>query len=131
MLADANAFEISDIQEDEGEAALAGRLDVTMLHWVENDWIEFSLSTVRGVEKTPEAARMAFAMGRENGDWLCAARPPAGSRGDSKWQVWQDFAVPKSWLSRLESGGREGIRTPGLLVANEEKSKIRCGTTIT
>jgi hypothetical protein len=28
-------------------------------------------------------------------------------------------------------GGREGIRTPGLLVANEEKSKIRCGTTIT
>jgi len=28
-------------------------------------------------------------------------------------------------------GGREGIRTPGLLVANEEKSKLRRGATIT
>jgi hypothetical protein len=33
--------------------------------------------------------------------------------------------------SLLKSGGREGIRTLGLLVANEEKSKIRCGITIT
>jgi hypothetical protein len=31
----------------------------------------------------------------------------------------------------LKDGGREGIRAPGLLIANEEKSKIRCGTTIT
>ena len=30
-----------------------------------------------------------------------------------------------------KTGGREGIRTPGLLVANEEKSKLRCGATIT
>ena len=28
-------------------------------------------------------------------------------------------------------GGREGIRTPGLLVANEEKSNIRHGATTT
>ena len=34
-------------------------------------------------------------------------------------------------VKSFESGGREGIRTPGLLIANEEKSKIRCGTTIT
>jgi hypothetical protein len=27
--------------------------------------------------------------------------------------------VFRSWLSRLESGGRKGIRTPGLLVAND------------
>jgi hypothetical protein len=45
MLAGANAFEISDIQEDESEAALARRSDVTMLHWVENGWMEFSRST--------------------------------------------------------------------------------------
>jgi hypothetical protein len=54
-----------------------------------------------------------------------------GSGGGLKWQTWQTFAIPKSRLSCLESGGREGIRTPGLLVANEEKSKLRCGTTIT
>jgi hypothetical protein len=30
-----------------------------------------------------------------------------------------------------ESGGREGIRTPGLLIANEDKSKLRRGATIT
>jgi hypothetical protein len=30
-----------------------------------------------------------------------------------------------------KNGGREGIRTPGLLVANEEKSKLRHGATIT
>ena len=48
------------------------------------------------VQKTPEAARMAFAMGKENGDWLCAARPPAGSGGGLKWQTWQTFGIPKS-----------------------------------
>ena len=31
----------------------------------------------------------------------------------------------------LRFGGRDGIRTHDLLIANEEKSKIRCGTTIT
>jgi integrase len=38
----------------------------------------------------------------------------------------------KSALQTAEKiGGREGIRTPGLLVANEEKSKLRLGATIT
>jgi len=46
MLAGAIAFEISDIQEDESEAALARRSNVTMLHWVENGWMEFSRSTI-------------------------------------------------------------------------------------
>src|SRR5437660_8041583 len=32
--------------------------------------------------------------------------------------------VSESWLSCLESGGREGIRTPGLLVANEALSQL-------
>jgi hypothetical protein len=45
MLAGANTFEISDTQEDESEAALARRSDVTQLHWVENGWMEFSRST--------------------------------------------------------------------------------------
>ena len=89
------------------------------------------IACVRSVQKTPEAARMAFAMGRENGDGLYAAGPPPGSGEGFKWQTWQTFAIPKSGLSSLESGGREGIRTLGLLVANEEKSKLRCGTTIT
>jgi hypothetical protein len=31
----------------------------------------------------------------------------------------------------LNFGGREGIRTLDLLVANEEKFKLRCGTTTT
>jgi len=42
---------------------------------------------------------MALAMGGKSRNRICAARPPAGSRGDSKWQVWQDFGIPKSWLS--------------------------------
>src|SRR5437660_12747474 len=32
--------------------------------------------------------------------------------------------VSESWLSCLESGGREVIRTPGLLVANEALSQL-------
>src|SRR6267378_4333141 len=67
---------------------------------------------------------MAVAMGRENGDWLYAAVPPAGSGGGLKWQTWQTFAIPKSRLSCLKSGGREGIRTPGLLIANEALSQL-------
>ena len=39
--------------------------------------------------------------------------------------------APKYDVSPLESGGREGIRTLGLLVANEGKFTLRCGTTIT
>jgi hypothetical protein len=49
MLSGANAFEISDIQEDETEGALTRRSDVTMLPWVENGWMEFSGSTVSGL----------------------------------------------------------------------------------
>jgi hypothetical protein len=45
MLPGANAFEIGGIQEDETEAPLDRRSDVTMLHWVENGWMEFSGST--------------------------------------------------------------------------------------
>jgi hypothetical protein len=43
----------------------------------------------------------------------------------------EQFTVLEGSLSILRFGGREGIRTPDLLIANEEKSKIRCGTTIT
>ena len=68
-------------------------------------------------------------MGRKSRNRLYATGPPAGSRGDSKWQVWQDFAIPKSWLSCF--GGRDGIRTHDLLIANEEKSEIRHGAAIT
>src|SRR6266852_6539578 len=82
------------------------------------------VTRVRGVQKTPEEARMALAMGRKSRNRLYAARPPAGSGGDLKWQVWQDFGIPKSRLSSLKSGGREGIRTPGLLVANEALSQL-------
>jgi len=32
---------------------------------------------------------------------------------------------------RCEFGGRDGIRTHDLLIANEEKSEIRCDITIT
>src|SRR6266853_3117648 len=67
---------------------------------------------------------MALAMGRKSRNGVHAARPPGGSGGGSKWQVWQDFGIPKSRLSCLESGGREGIRTPGLLVANEALSQL-------
>jgi hypothetical protein len=88
------------------------------------------IACVLGVQKTPEAARMALAMGRENGSWLYAARPPAGSGGGLKWQTWQTFAIPKSRLSCLESGGREGIRTHDLLIANGESLKLRRFATI-
>src|SRR5258708_18941388 len=67
---------------------------------------------------------MALAMGRKSRNGVHAARPPGGSGGGSKWQVWQDFGIPKSRLSSLKSGGREGIRTPGLLVANEALSQL-------
>ena len=46
---------------------------------------------------------------------------------------WQNekHLVFKSNVSPLKSGGREGIRTPGLLVANRGKNKLRQGATIT
>src|SRR6267143_5306044 len=74
---------------------------------------------------------MALAMGRKSRNGVHAAWPPGGSGGGSKWQVWQDFGIPKSRLSSLKSGGREGIRTPGLLVANSGENKLRQGATIT
>src|SRR5205814_10592332 len=48
-------------------------------------------------------------------------RDPARVLGRSVWHA----------RGRLKDGGREGIRTPGLLVANEEKSKLRLGATVT
>jgi hypothetical protein len=36
MLSGANAFEISDIREDETKATLPGDQTVAMLHWAEN-----------------------------------------------------------------------------------------------
>jgi hypothetical protein len=82
------------------------------------------VACVGGVQKALEATRLAFAMGRKSGNGVHAARPPGGSGGGSKWQVWQDLGIPKSRLSSLKSGGREGIRTPGLLVANEALSQL-------
>ena len=43
----------------------------------------------------------------------------------------EQFTVLEGALSILRFGGREGIRTLGLLVANEEKSEIRHGAAIT
>ena len=43
----------------------------------------------------------------------------------------EQFTVLEGALSILRFGGRDGIRTHDLLIANEEKSKIRCGITIT
>jgi hypothetical protein len=39
--------------------------------------------------------------------------------------------LPETVTTLVSSGGRDGIRTHDLLIANEEKSKLRCGTTIT
>jgi hypothetical protein len=43
----------------------------------------------------------------------------------------EDNPVVKNNVSPLKSGGREGIRTPGLLVANRGENKLRQGATIT
>ena len=43
----------------------------------------------------------------------------------------EQFTALEWALSILRFGGRDGIRTHDLLIANEEKSKIRCGITIT
>src|SRR6266704_4793353 len=44
--------------------------------------------------------------------------------GAFHWPTWPTPSVQENGLSRLESGGREGIRTPGLLVANEALSQL-------
>jgi len=41
----ANAFEISNIQEAKREPSQPGDRDVTMLHCVENGWLEFLRTT--------------------------------------------------------------------------------------
>src|SRR5216117_831744 len=46
------------------------------------------------------------------------------SHGPTGWTTWTTYSVSENGLSRLESGGREGIRTPGLLVANEALSQL-------
>jgi len=43
----------------------------------------------------------------------------------------EQFTVLVCWSWPLKSGGPEGIRTPNLLIANEEKSEIRHGAAIT
>src|SRR5438045_5916762 len=56
-------------------------------------------------------------MGREG--WNGVRSP-----GPTSWTTWTTHSVSKSGLSSLKSGGREGIRTPGLLVANEALSQL-------
>jgi hypothetical protein len=56
-----------------------------------------------------------------------AVSPQPNSAGWNNSNV----TIPESWLSLLKSGGREGIRTLGLLVANEAKSKLRHGVATT
>src|SRR6266699_1243072 len=58
---------------------------------------------------------LSVGMGREDGNRVRAS-------GLFRWRKvgqnpfhWPTHSVPKNRLSRLESGGREGIRTPGLL----------------
>jgi len=46
------------------------------------------------------------------------------------WQN-ENHPVFKNSVSPLKSGGREGIRTPGLLVANDVNSKLRRDAAIT
>ena len=47
MLSGWNAFEISAIQDIQLSRPKTGDQDVTMLHWVENRWMEFLRSTPR------------------------------------------------------------------------------------
>jgi hypothetical protein len=64
-----------------------------------------------------------FRVARQN-EAACAA--------DASLVSWQNeqHPVSKNNVSPLKSGGREGIRTPGLLIANEEILKLRRVATI-
>src|SRR6516165_12208626 len=62
-----------------------------------------------------QSQRFRSLLGFKRGGGIRATR-------DQSWATWATRAVSKSRLSFLESGGREGIRTLGLLVANEGKS---------
>jgi hypothetical protein len=99
-------------------------------HWELDSEGQPTQKIIEGVQKTPEAARMAFAMGRENWDWLYAARPPAGSGEGLKWQTWQTFAIPKSRLS-FEIWWTRGDSNPRLPRCERGKSKLRLGATVT
>jgi len=46
MLSGANAFEIATFKKMKLRPRQPGDQDVTMLHWAENGWMEFSGSTV-------------------------------------------------------------------------------------
>src|SRR5215472_14647822 len=59
-------------------------------------------------------------------EWL--ARP---SQHSPEGGILLSGRITKSRINIGDFGGREGIRTLGLLVANEEKFKLRRGTTIT
>jgi hypothetical protein len=99
---------------------------------LQHTWSGHAKSHVSKVyKKLLKQREWPLAMGRKSRYRLYAARPPAGSGGDCKWHVWQDFGIPKSRLSSLESGWTRGIRTPGLLVANSGENKLRQGATIT
>jgi len=56
----------------------------------------------------------------DKGNWFLSQVFPKKKKG---WPVGSN--------QQAQTGGREGTRTPDFLVANEEKSKLRCGTTIT
>jgi hypothetical protein len=65
-----------------------------------------------------QAASLAFRVSTK--------RPPDRNKKDMSLP--EDLRNPHFYCC---FGGREGIRTPGLLVANEEKSKLRLGATVT
>ena len=62
---------------------------------------------------------------------------PKSTRVEEPTLLWNQVStatihpVFKNNVSPLKSGGREGIRTPGLLVANSGENKLRQGATIT
>jgi hypothetical protein len=57
MLQGANAFEISDIREDETEASPPDDQNVTMLHSLEHRWWNFLRST--GTQRAGKSMRFA------------------------------------------------------------------------
>jgi len=49
----------------------------------------------------------------------------------SGWTIVRALLQSNHFDQKTSPTRTRGFRTPGLLVANEEKSKIRCGATIT
>jgi hypothetical protein len=62
-----------------------------------------------------------------------AQRFAVATRQTESSPSWNEAVAPTMHARGLllKDGGREGIRTPGLLIANEEKSKLRLGATVT